>query len=171
MLQTERLFLLPATPEQLDAAVALDWAALSALLGGVDLAENWSHFPEALSWIRDYLRDHPEEAGWWCYFLVHRKDVRLIGTAGYKGPPGPDGLVEIGYEIAASYQGQGLATETARALVEHALARSGVAGVIAHTLAEENASVAVLRKLGFVFVQEKIDLTDGRIWEWRKVGV
>ena len=167
MLPTEHLFIVPATLEQLEALGAEDWPTLSGLLGGVDIAENWTHFPEALIWMRDYLREHPDQADWWSYFIVHRTDVRLIGTAGYKGPPELDGMVEIGYEIADAYQGRGLATETARALVEHAFGRGGVKAVCAHTLGEENASVSVLRKLGFVFVEEKIDLEDGVIWEWR----
>lgn len=168
MLQTERLFLIPGSFALLDAAADRNYALLCARLGGVALAEGWSHFTEALAWMRDYLREHPDETGWWTYFIVHRADLRLIGTAGFKGLPTPEGEVEIGYEIADGYSGQGLASETARALVAHAFAQSGVHTIVAHTLAEENASVAVLRRLGFVFAGEKIDLTDGRIWAWRR---
>lgn len=167
MLTTERLFLIPATSALLDAAVAENPASLSGMLGGVDIAAGWSHFPEALVWMRDFLREHPDQADWWAYFIVHRHDVRLIGTAGYKGPPTPEGDVEIGYEIADAYQGRGLATETAAALVAHARRQPGVRTISAHTLAVENASCAVLRKLGFSVVQEKIDLHDGPVWAWQ----
>ena len=163
---TPRLTLLPAQFPILNAAVRKDWAALSNLLGGVDFAEHWNHFPEALAWMRDHLRDHPEEIQWWSYFIIHQPDARLIGTCGYKGYPDPDGWVEIGYEIADAYQGQGLATEAAGALVRNAWTQNGVRGVRAHTLAEDNASGSVLRKVGFVFAGEKIDLEDGRIWEY-----
>lgn len=165
-INTERLFLVASTLPILDAVVSEDWPALSALLGGVDIADRWMHFPEAMAWMRDYLQEHPEECDWWNYLIIHRKDVRLVGACGYKGPPTPEGIVEIGYEIADAYQGQGLATETARALVAHALKQESVQLIIAHTLAEENASVAVLRKLGFRFVEEVYDLDDGRIWKW-----
>lgn len=150
----------------LDAVVENDDAKLSALLGGVDMAEHWTHFPEAFSWTRDYLQEHTDEFEWWNYMIVHKTDVRLIGSCGYKGRPTPDGLVEIGYEIAEPYQGRGLATEVARALTENALANPGVKIVVAHTLAQENASVAILRKLGYVFMGEKFDPEDGPIWEW-----
>lgn len=165
-LTTDRLYLVPATLPVLDAIVAEDWPALTTALGGVDIAEGWSHFPEALAWMRDYLREHPGEFGWWSYLIVHRQDVRLIGTCGYKGPPAPGGTIEIGYEIAGAYQGRGLATEAARSLVDRAFEESAVRTVQAHTLAEENASVAVLRKLGFSFFEEKFDLEDGNIWRW-----
>ena len=167
MIQTERLFLVPASIDLLGAAARNDEAELSALLGGAAIADQWSHFPEALNWMHRYLLEHPDEAGWWSYFIIHKADVRLIGTAGYKGPPAPDGSLEIGYEIADAYQGQGLATETAAALIEHARQR-GARNVRAHTLAEENASAALLRKLGFNLIEEKIDLQDGRIWLWEK---
>lgn len=152
----------------LHAAVEEDWPTLSLLLGGVDFADQWSHFPEAMVWMRDYLQDASHEAEWWNYFIVFRPESRLVGTCGFKGMPEPDGSVEIGYEIADAYWGRGLGTEAARALTEWAVQQPGVKAVTAHTLAEENASTAILRKLGFSFVEEKIDLEDGRIWAWRK---
>lgn len=166
-LTTDRLYLIASNLPLLDAVADQDWAALSTLLGGVDIAENWSHFPEAQVWMRDYLREHPEETAWWNFLIVHRTDACLVGSCGYKGMPTPDGLVEIGYEIADRYQGQGLATETARALVDEAFRHEAVQTIMAHTLAEENASVAVLRKLGFQFIAEIIDLDDGKIWQWQ----
>ncbi|HRI59721.1 MAG TPA: GNAT family N-acetyltransferase, partial [Saprospiraceae bacterium] len=139
MLQTDRLFLIPTTLPMLEAIVEKDWPALSSLLGGVDLADGWTHFPEALIWMRDFAREHSVDMSWWNYLIIHRHDVRLIGTCGYKGEPGPDGTVEIGYELAGAYQGRGLAVESARKLTEHAFGFSAVRAVIAHTLAEENA--------------------------------
>jgi len=168
MLQTERLFLIPTTLPMLEAIVEEDWPTLSALLGGVDLADQWTHFPEALYWMRDYAREHDTDMGWWNYLIVHRHDVRLIGTCGFKGAPGPDGTVEVGYEIAASYQRRGLGGESAQKLVEYAFTFESVRAVTANTLAEENASCAILRKLGFQFMGEQIDIEDGRVWEWRK---
>lgn len=167
MLQTERLFLITADLPKLEAIVSEDWAALSALLGGVDIAEHWLHFPEAMIWMRDYLREHEAELGWWNYLIIHRQDVRLIGTCGYKGPPSFHGEVEIGYEIAEAYQGNGLATEAARALVDHALQFEAVKFVSANTLGEKNASNTLLEKIGFQFVGEEVDIEEGIIWCWR----
>lgn len=167
MLQTERLFLVPANLPMLEAIAEHDWATLSALLGGVDMADHWLHFPEAMIWMRDFLQEHEVDIRWWNYLIIHRADVRLIGTCGYKGTPGFDGEVEIGYEIAESYQGNGLATEAARALVENAFSHEVVKMVIATTLAEKNASNNLLQKIGFQFVGEHLDMEDGKIWEWR----
>ena len=167
MLQTERLFLVPANLPMLEAIADQDWASLSAQLGGVDMADHWLHFPEAMIWMRDFLREHQADINWWNYLIIHRTDVRLIGTCGYKGTPSLAGEVEIGYEIAEDYQGNGLATEAARALVANAFAHEAVKIIMAHTLAEKNASNTLLQKIGFQFIAEHIDIEDGKIWEWR----
>ena len=167
MIETERLFLVPANLPMLEAIASEDWPALSALLGGVDLAPHWMHFPEAMIWFRDFLRENEADLGWWNYLIIHRRDVRLIGTCGYKGTPSFTGEVEIGYEIDENYQNQGLATEAAGALVENAFSFDSVKSVCANTLAEKNASNHLLQKLGFQFVGEYVDLEDGKVWEWR----
>jgi len=168
MLETQRLFLVPSDAAMLHAAVEEDWPTLSRLLGGVDFAENWTHFPEAILWMRDRLQDEPNESPWWNYLIIHREEARLVGSCGFKGPPEPNGSVEIGYEIADAYQGRGLASEAAQAMTDWAVEQEGVRAVLAHTLAEENASTRILRKLGFEFVEEMIDIEDGKIWAWRR---
>lgn len=167
MLPTERLYIIPASIPMLDALVDENWPELSALLGGVDFADHWYHFPEAYAWLRDFAKEHHVDMRWWSYVIVHREDIRVIGTCGFKGPPDLEGRVEIGYEIAESYWSKGYATEAAQALCQFAFAEPGVKAVTASTLAEENASTKLLRKLGFLFVRESMDIEDGRIWEWK----
>lgn len=166
MLLTDRLYIVPTTLPMLDAIVDEQWPVLSTLLGGVDFAENWFHFPEAFAWMRDYASENPTDMGWWNYIMIHKEDARVIGTCGFKGGPGFDGMVEIGYEVAVVYQGRGLATEATRALCTYAFTFESVQAINAHTLAEENASAHVLRNNGFQFIEEKIDIEDGLIWEW-----
>jgi RimJ/RimL family protein N-acetyltransferase len=89
----------------------------------------------------------------------------LIGNCGYKGPP-KEGVVEIGYEVAELYRGQGFATEIATALIEHAFSDHRVEQILAHTLAEENASVHILRRCGFRFGGNIDDPDDGPVWRW-----
>jgi [ribosomal protein S5]-alanine N-acetyltransferase len=167
MLETAVLFLMPATQAMLDAAVSNNMGVLTSLLGGVNVEPGWSQFPDALRWMRDYLRANPTADSWWSYFIVHGRDARLIGTCGYKGAPSAKGEVAIGYEIAPRYQNQGLATEASKALIDNAFLYPSVKFIVAQTLPQENASTAVLRKLGFTFVGENFDLNDGKIWDWR----
>jgi ribosomal-protein-alanine N-acetyltransferase len=98
----------------------------------------------------------------------HRTDKKLIGACGFKGEPDLEGMVELGYEIASAYRGRGLATEAAQGLLNYAFGHDGVRRVTATTLAEENASTRLLRRLNFTFTGEETDLEDGKIWTWCK---
>ena len=102
------------------------------------------------------------------FAVVHRAEWQVVGTAGFKGPPDADGIVEIGYGIVPAYEGRGLATEAVVALVDHAGTDPRVRTVRAHTLPAHNASTRVLEKCGFAFVAEVVDPDDGPVWRWEQ---
>ncbi len=168
MIQTSRLLLVPSDLPRLEAAAGGRWTELSALLGGVDIEPGWTGFPDAIVWMRDFMREFPADIRWWNYMVLHRTDRKLIGACGFKGEPSPDGEVEIGYEVAEPYRNRGLATEAARGLLLFAFGDWRVSRVTATTLAEENASTRLLRTLGFAFTGEETDLEDGKVWTWCK---
>ena len=76
----------------------------------------------------------------------------LVGTIGYFGPPSADGVVEIGYSVAASHRERGYATEMVRAMTARALATQGVTSVVAEAHEFNVASLKVLERAGFVKV-------------------
>jgi len=144
------LRIVPATIADLEAALESD-----DLLGerlGARVPDSWP--PEflgesALLYTLDRLREGADQVGWWLHFVLREAPpVKLVGSAGYKGPP-QDGEVEIGYGIVAEEQRRGYATETARGLINHAFARPDVDRIRAETLPELKASIGVLRKCGF----------------------
>jgi ribosomal-protein-alanine N-acetyltransferase len=100
--------------------------------------------------------------------VVHVASAKVIGAAGFKGPPSPDGAVEIAYGIVPDFQGKGYATEVAAGLVEFAQRSGHVRIACAHTLAQKNASTRVLAKCGFELVAELNDPEDGPVWRWEK---
>lgn len=100
------------------------------------------------------------------FAVVQRASDTVVGMCAYKGPPRPDGSVEIAYGINPEYQGRGYATEVARALVAFALGSGLVRLVCAHTKPEENASTHVLTKCGFQWIGEVMDPEDGMVWRW-----
>jgi len=148
-LATARLRLVAATPALVDLELA-DRARLAEALEA-DLPPDWPpryHDAERLGLTREAL-EAPDAAGWWLHYVVLTDAARhvLAGVVGYKGPPA-EGVVEIGYSIVGSWQRRGIATEASRALVEAAWQR-GAAVVVAETLPGLEASIGVLRKLGF----------------------
>jgi RimJ/RimL family protein N-acetyltransferase len=102
------------------------------------------------------------------FSVVERASGTVVGDCGYKGPPDPDGCVEIAYGLAAEYRGCGYATEAARALVAFAFKHDAIRLVRAHTLPEKNASTRVLNKCGFSYLGEVVDPEDGLVWRWER---
>jgi RimJ/RimL family protein N-acetyltransferase len=149
----------------LDAAVAGD-DVLAAQLGHA-VAPGWATFRGALEHARDAVAADPGDPRWGTLLFVAGAPpaLELVGWGGFKGPPGADGTVEIGYEIAAARRGRGLATDAARTMVDEAFADPAVRRVIAHTLPEPNASNHILRKLGFVFAGDTLD-RGTPVWCW-----
>jgi RimJ/RimL family protein N-acetyltransferase len=127
------------------------------------VAEGYLEFPEALPATVDALRDGADPE-WSSYLIVDPATATVVGLGGFTGPPA-DGSVEIGYSIAPAHRGRGHATEAARRWIDIATAR-GATLVCAHTLAGENPSTAVLRRLGFRRTAELTDPEVGAIWRW-----
>jgi RimJ/RimL family protein N-acetyltransferase len=123
--------------------------------------------PQWLSGLRNASGTDPWQHG---FFLVERSRNEVIGTAGFKGPPDDEGMVEIAYGVMPSVEGRGYATEAAGALVRFAAADERVRLIRAHTLPESNASTRVLRKCGFLHIGQVVDPADGPVWRWERAA-
>ena len=121
--------------------------------------------PQWLAGLRGASGPDPWRHG---FFLVERARGEVIGTAGFKGPPDADGMVEIAYGVVPSVEGRGYATEAAGALVRFAARDPRVRVIRAHTLPEANASTRVLRKCGFLHIGPVNDPEDGLVWRWER---
>ncbi len=166
-IETANLRLIPCGLAHFEAMLR-DEKELAELLG-VELAPEWLGFAaarEAMAPAYERLKSHPSILGWWTYLFVHGADKTLIGVGGFKGEADENGAVEIGYSIAPSYRGRGLATEAARGMIEHAFSHRHVTRADAHTLAERNPSTAVLEKVGMKLVGPVMDPEDGEVWRW-----
>ena len=142
------------------AALAESRASLHSMLA-LRLPEGWPQFPEAFS-----LGDEAPPTQWSGYLFASQHLGAIVGNGGFVGPP-IEGEVEIGYEIAPEFQNKGMATQAVRSLLSLAFQSSSVERVIAHTLAERNASNAVLIKVGMAFVSELHNDEVGKVWRWQ----
>ena len=156
--------------------VSLSPAVLEALLDGrrrdaeAELPFQLpSGFPdeELMSFLRLRLGQMQRDPGsqkWLVRALVSRSDGRMVGHAGFHGPPGTTGLapgkVELGYTIFPSFRGRGYATEAAIALMDWA-ETEGIAQFVASVGPSNEPSLAIVRKLGFVRTGEHWDEEDG----------
>ncbi|MCA9874825.1 MAG: GNAT family N-acetyltransferase [Anaerolineales bacterium] len=167
MLVTKRLELHEVRLEH-KAAFHQGAEALSQLLG-VAVPPEWPEFPEAFTLpANDVVAVGDTGSNRWPgYLFIDRSKRALVGNGGYAGEPDGTGEVEVGYEVAPDYRNLGYASEAVRALVDHALKVPEVTAVIAHTLAVENASVRVLRKVGFQWAGELVSEDADPIWRWQ----
>lgn len=157
IIRTQRLDLVPATLALVEADLESP-RDLARLLGAV-VPAGWppgEYDRSAMEFFRDRLAESPEAVGWYGWYVVCRpvesNGAVLVGTGGYHGPPGADGVVEIGYSIVPESRARGFATETVRALVAHAFSKPQVVRVAACTAAGNLASVRVLERCGFELV-------------------
>lgn len=148
--QTERLRLIPATPDLLRAELEGPDALCAAL--GLERPEAWPpmyYDPPALEHTLAQLEQDPAGGPWSLHYIV-LAGRSLAGIVGYKGrPAGPDGTVEIGYSVLEQFQRQGIGAEAAGVLIERAFRSPEVGRVIAETLPQLLPSIRVLEKNGF----------------------
>lgn len=106
---------------------------------------------------------------WISYLAVH--DRKLVGACAFKSPPNMDdenATVEIGYLTFPKFEGQGIATEMVRELLQIAQAKDASLTIIAQTETEESASTAVLLKTGFELIGEQRDADGDLVWQWQR---
>ena len=141
--ETERL---SARPPALE-----DAEAIYGLFQDKDIAWNLARAPwpyaleDAHGWIgaaADAASDGKEYA-----FVLHHKEHGLIGAAGIVQIK--DDIWEIGYWIGKPFWGQGFVSEGARGLLDWAKRELGVTRFVSGHIEDNEASGAVLRKLGF----------------------
>jgi RimJ/RimL family protein N-acetyltransferase len=108
------------------------------------------------------------ETRWGPFLAVEPGSRLVVGSCAYKGPPDADGAVEIAYFTFPPYEGRGYATAMAGHLIALAGAPPPARTMRAHTLPERNASVSILKKLGFTHLGEVVDPEDGPVWRWER---
>lgn len=147
-LQTERLDLI-ACPEPAARSAKSGIRHLESVIG-VKVAAHWMNDEGAalLNYYAHLIRQTPNLLGYGLWLIIHRDNQMMFGTAGFKGLPDEDGMIEIGYGIDPAYRRQGYTFETAQALVGWGFAQPGVETITAECLTSNLGSIRVLEKLG-----------------------
>lgn len=83
--------------------------------------------------------------------LVHKKSGRMIGTCGFTKIDEENSIIEIGYVINPEFWGMGLATEAAKKITDFAFNVVGANRVEAKFMFGNDASLAVMKKIGMKF--------------------
>lgn len=100
-----------------------------------------------------------------CAWIMVR-DGEAVGLCSMVRAPAA-GVIEIGYGVAASRRGRGIATEGVAAVVAWARADVRVKAIHAETSVNNPASQGVLSRNGFAATGQRLDDHDGEVIGWR----
>ena len=106
-----------------------------------------------------------EERGFGLFAIELKASGRLIGFVGFSLPeflPEILPAVEIGWRLAGSTWGNGLATEGARAALAFGFGQAGLDRVVSIHQVGNDASGRIMEKLGMRFERETVDPSCGR---------
>jgi [ribosomal protein S5]-alanine N-acetyltransferase len=131
-------------------------AIVAGDLSVVDAAPGWPHADtvDGLRMDAEHASSD-EETG---FLVVLAETGQVVGDAGWKGGPDPEGTAEIGYGLSADYRGRGLGTELVAELADWASAQPGVRRVRAEVLVGNEPSLRALLRNGFERVGRRDDL-------------
>jgi|SRR5215467_9532784 len=149
LVSADRLTLLPLTAEHSDEmAVVLADPDLYTFTGGSPATPQ-----ELRARYERWIAGSPDPAVSWCNWVIQLHSPRCLAGAVQAtitiGASSDESVAEVAWVVGLPWQGQGIATEAARALIGW-LGRLPVAAVIAHIHPRHDASAAVAATAGLV---------------------
>lgn len=162
-IHTARLDLISMSPAFIDALLAgrRDEAESEA---GLILPDAWPD-EDDVAFLRlrlDQMGKDPASQEWLARAMVLRTTGRrMVGYAGFHGPPEQIGRAELGYSVMPEVQRRGYATEAAEALMDWARRQHGVDRFFVSIGPDNAPSLAMAAKMGFTKIGEQIDEVDG----------
>lgn len=165
-IESERLRLIPLTPEFLGASLAGDRAAAERLIG-LSIAPEWFEERGLIELRLRELRADPALQPWTLRAVAERASGAMIGHIGFHTRPGPDylkdlapGGIEMGYTIFPAYRRRGYAREAVGAMMDWA-AGQGLRRFVLSISPENAPSLAIAAHFGFRKIGSHIDEDDG----------
>ena len=178
MIRTERLSLVPAPVEFIEALERADRAQAEQVMKLI-ITGDW--FEGRQGWMRlriRQLKEAPALDRWLLHAMVlaqqdgDEQPRTMVGHGGYHGAPDETGMVEIGYQVAPPFRRRGYAIEAVRGLIANAFVNPEITRVRASIRPDNEPSISLIAKLGFVQVGEQMDEVDGLeyVFELTRLG-
>lgn len=159
---TERLMLVPLPADVLDELLGGDRRGAERLLGA-EVPEWWAQEEQWLFALRrEQIRADPREAPWVLRAMVTRAEpATVVGQIGFHELPDARGYVEVGYMVFPDHRRRGYAEEAFGGLVAWAYEHPEVHGIRASVAPDNEPSLNLIGKFGFVQTGSQIDEIDG----------
>jgi RimJ/RimL family protein N-acetyltransferase len=167
LITSERLELPLLSLEQLDAVGEGDVARVAADLDAA-LSAEWA---DEVRWLAAFratqLRERPQDRAWLLRPIIRVEPGRPregIGYLNFHMAPDEHGMVEIGYTLLPGARGQGYALEAVKAAFAWATREHEIRRFRASVAPDNERSLNLIGKLGFVRTGEQWDERDGLEW-------
>jgi ribosomal-protein-alanine N-acetyltransferase len=168
VIRTPRLELVPWTLELVDAFITNDQAAAERAFG-VRYPEPFGPPPETgdiLHFFRDSIEYDASNGAFVVRMMVRTEDRMAVGNIGLIAPD-EAGRSMYGYSVYPEFEGNGYASEAARAIVDFGLTLDSITAIYAtipvgHTASEKVSTRAGLVKTGTQIEDEGMTLN---VWE------
>ena len=144
MIETARLRLRKMVPEDIEGLLEIFTDARVMASFGVPPFSR----EQMTAWMTRNL-SHQEEHGYGLFSVVLESEGKLIGDCGLEHMEiDGDKVVELGYDFASAYWGQGFATEAAEAVRDYAFTELGITELVSLIQTHNLASLRVSEKIG-----------------------
>jgi RimJ/RimL family protein N-acetyltransferase len=114
-----------------------------------------------LAWRVPQVKVNPELNKWFVRWMVLKENREIIGSTSFHGAPDENGMIEIGLGVCPAFQRQGFAYEALAGMWGWVCMQEGVMTLRYTVAASNTASIALVKKFGFVHVGEQMDEIDG----------
>ncbi|HEX2141974.1 MAG TPA: GNAT family N-acetyltransferase [Candidatus Limnocylindria bacterium] len=164
LIRSERLELVLLGRDQLERLAAGDRARLASELQAA-VPDEWVADVRGLAALRArQLDERPADAPWLLRAIVRTDPAprAVIGYLNFHSGPNEAGMVEIGYTLLPSARGRGYAIEAVRGAFDWASRAHDVHRFRASVSPDNERSLNLIGKLGFVQTGEQWDPEDGR---------
>lgn len=150
----------PTSPRLLFRRMQLeDTTALFRTVGDPEVMRYYASGPDlSLSIAQKRVAEvvsHWEQHGYGDWALIAKDDDQMIGYCGFQYCPEFQS-VNLGYALQKSHWGQGLATEAVKAVLEFGQTELHLQDIFALVDPQNEASIRVLEKCGFVHLQDTV---------------
>ncbi len=116
MIETRRLLLRPMRPEDVDDLLLI-FTDPNVMASFGDVLFDRAQMEQ---WVERHL-EHQAQHGYGLFSIIHKADQRLIGDCGLEHMEAEGTReAELGYDLRSDYWNQGLATEAAASVRDHA---------------------------------------------------
>lgn len=145
-IETDRLLIREFTTEDLPKLIELRTKPeVYKFLGG-EILQN----PESIEKRMQFYIDCYKTYGFGMSAVIWKETGEMIGWSGIQ-PLDDTGEIEVGYGFSEEFWGKGLATECAKAWLDHGFNKANLERIVAVAYPDNTASWGVMEKLGMTY--------------------